>query len=95
MAERDAEQGVICYCPDRGDDYHQPGSPGCRQAAEIARLEAEVAHWKAHAEEAGEGFTRVCRDYARVTARNVVLTDALIAAGVPIPPASTDDGSDR
>lgn len=58
---------------------------------EIERLRAEVQHWKDHAQEAGEGFGRVCRDYARVAARNVVLTDALITAGVPVPPGDESD----
>lgn len=42
---------------------------------EVERLRAEVEHWKFHAEEAGQGFTQVCRDYARVSARNVDLVD--------------------
>jgi len=53
---------------------------GAAQSAETARLRAEVEHWKAHAEEAGEGFARVCKDYARVSARNVALLDRLEAA---------------
>ena len=44
---------------------------------EITRLRAEVKHWKAHAEEAGEGFARVCKDYARVSARNVRLVEGI------------------
>lgn len=24
-----ADRTVICYCPNRGDDYHQSGAPGC------------------------------------------------------------------
>lgn len=51
-----------------------------KDAPEIARLRAEVAHWKDHAEEAGRGFARVCEDYARVSARNVALVDALEGA---------------
>ena len=39
--------------------------------SDAGQLRAEVEHWKAHAEEAGRGFTQVCRDYARVAARNV------------------------
>lgn len=45
--------------------------------AEINRLRAEVKHWKDHAEEAGEGFSRVCQDYARVSARNAELVRRL------------------
>jgi hypothetical protein len=37
--------------------------------SEIERLTAEVKHWKDHAEEAGEGFSRVCKDAARTGAR--------------------------
>ncbi|WP_248582575.1 hypothetical protein [Nocardioides sp. InS609-2] len=37
--------------------------------SEQARTDAEVSHWKSHAEEAGRGFARVCRDYARVSAQ--------------------------
>lgn len=48
--------------------------------AEKDALRAEVEHWKAHAEEAGLGFARVCQDYARVSARNVALIDALEGA---------------
>lgn len=40
---------------------------------------AEVKHWKDHAEEAGAGFAQVCRDYARVSARNVALIDSITA----------------
>jgi hypothetical protein len=58
--------------------------------AEVDRLYAEVEHWKAHAEEAGRGFTQVCKDYARVAAQNVVLVRALEAAGVPVPPVGGD-----
>lgn len=43
---------------------------------------AEVAHWKSHAEEAGLGFAQVCRDYARVSARNVELAERLEDATV-------------
>jgi hypothetical protein len=39
----------------------------------LAAAEAEVKHWKDHAKEAGDGFTQVCRDYARTAARNVEL----------------------
>lgn len=40
---------------------------------------AEVEHWKAHAEEAGRGFSQVCKDYARVSARNVALVEGIEA----------------
>lgn len=49
--------------------------------------DAEVTHWKAHAEEAGAGFSRVCKDFARVSARNVALTaerDAVLAEVVAL-----------
>lgn len=36
--------------------------------AENERLRGDVKHWKDHAEEAGAGFSRVCKDYARVAA---------------------------
>lgn len=36
---------------------------------EVERLRAEVKHWKDHAEEAGAGFTQVCKDAARTGAR--------------------------
>jgi chromosome segregation ATPase len=35
--------------------------------------QAEVAHWKNHAGEAGRGFTQVCQDAARTAARNTEL----------------------
>lgn len=48
--------------------------------AEVERLRAErdealaeSEHWKSHAEEAGAGFSRVCKDAARISARNVEL----------------------
>lgn len=44
---------------------------------DMAVLLAEVDHWKAHAEEAGAGFAQVCRDAARIAARNTVLAEAL------------------
>lgn len=37
--------------------------------AAAAEVEADRDHWKAHAEEAGAGFTRVYLDYAGATAR--------------------------
>lgn len=37
--------------------------------AEVDRLRADLSHWKAHAQEAGDGFARVCRDYSAATAR--------------------------
>lgn len=42
-------------------------------------LRAEIEHWRLHAEEAGEGFSRVCKDYARVSARNARLTEGIEA----------------
>lgn len=36
----------------------------------VRDLETEVKHWKDHAEEAGAGFAQVCRDAARLAARN-------------------------
>lgn len=50
-----------------------------KQSVEIAQLQAEVEHWKAHAEEAGRGFSQVCKDYARVSARNVLLVEGIEA----------------
>lgn len=41
----------------------------------VESLRAEVEHWKAHAEEAGRGFAQVCRDAARISARNVQLVE--------------------
>lgn len=49
------------------------------QEPDIERLRAEVDHWKAHAEEAGDGFSRICLDYARVSARNVRLAEGVAA----------------
>jgi hypothetical protein len=37
-----------------------------------ARLLAERDHWRSHAEEAGRGFERACRDYARVSAARTI-----------------------
>lgn len=39
----------------------------------IEALEAEVAHWKGHAEESGRGFSEVCKTAARLAARNSTL----------------------
>jgi hypothetical protein len=44
---------------------------------EADALRAEVAHWKDHADDAGRGFAQVCRDYARVSARNVRLAEGM------------------
>ena len=38
--------------------------------AERDEARAEVDHWKSHAEEAGAGFARVCKDWNRANARN-------------------------
>lgn len=51
--------------------------PADSAAPEIEHLRAEVKHWKDHAEEAGQGFSQVCRDYARVSGRNVALIEGL------------------
>lgn len=60
-------------------------SLGPTHSAEIDRLLAEVEHWKSHAEEAGDGFAQVCRDYARATARLVLADDAIRwAYGLPL-----------
>jgi len=56
--------------------------------AEIERLRAEVKHWKDHAQEAGEGFSQACRDYARVNARRSELIrklEAWIRHGEAVP----------
>jgi cell division protein FtsB len=63
------------------DDCPECGRPSPADAAHIAAFDpptvlaliAEVRHWKDHAHEAGEGFARVCQDYARVSARNAAL----------------------
>lgn len=71
-------------------DHTNPCEPRCHawgigcpcrtpQTAEIERLRAEVKHWKDHAEEAGRGFSQVCKDYARVSARNAELVRKLEA----------------
>lgn len=45
---------------------------------DVAWLLAEVEHWKSHAEESGAGFAQVCRDSARMAARNTTLMLALV-----------------
>lgn len=49
----------------------------------------DVEHWKSHAEEAGRGFAQVCRDYARVSARNVELIRRMEALTF-----ASDDGTE-
>lgn len=46
-------------------------------ASRVEEARAEVEHWKFHAEEAGQGFAQVCKDAARISARNVALRQAL------------------
>jgi hypothetical protein len=77
----------------RATEADQPRD-GLRAAVEA--LEAEVAHWKAHAEEAGEGFAQVCRDAARLSARNVELLrerDRLYALLTDQPPTPDEGGT--
>lgn len=70
--------------------------PRDRLRTAVEALEAEVAHWKAHAKEAGEGFAQVCRDAARLSARNVELLrerDRLYALLADQPPTPDEGGA--
>lgn len=44
-----------------------------RDLLDVAAKDAEIAHWKSHAEEAGAGFAEVCKTSAQMSARNRVL----------------------
>lgn len=59
----------------------------------LAVVSAERDHWKAHAEEAGRGFTQVCEKAAQLSARNVDLVAERDALRAKI--AAVEDECDR
>lgn len=61
------------------NDPHDFDQTMTQLRAVVDEQAGEIEHWKSHAEEAGAGFSRLCENHARVSARNVRLAEAVAA----------------